>query len=104
MTEARVPSMKEARTVGRSMSEVPSEWLPVRVGPWPNAVCGWWLCVNKRDGYGRGSLSGGVHVLYCSLPYGHDGGCVWQNPTPKMPKATDPADKGSDETRHGGQQ
>ncbi len=77
--------------MGRTMSEVPSEWLPVRLGqdqrgPWADWQCGWWLCVNEHDGYGRASVSGGVHVLYCSLPEGHVGDCVWQNPTPKMPR------------------
>ncbi len=76
--------MKEARTIGLPAYSIPAEWLPVRVGqdqrgPWADWQCGWWLCENEHaapDG------STALHVLYCSLPDGHVGECVWQNPTP----------------------
>ena len=87
-TEPRVHPMKEARTVGLPAYSIPVEWLPVRVGPWeedrvPGDPCGWWLCENEHVGGGPGKNKE-VHIRYCSLPYGHDGDCVWQSPTPKM--------------------
>jgi len=89
--EPRVQAMRPARTIGLPAYSIPVAWLPVRVGPWPavfededgdltNVVCGWWLCENEHAGGGPGTA---LHVLYCSLPYGHGGECVWQNPTPK---------------------
>ncbi len=79
-TEPRVHPMKQARTMGRTVGEIPTEWLPLRLHIGFPDVCGWWLCENEHAAP-NGMTA--LHVLYCSLPHGHEGDCVWQNPTPK---------------------
>ena len=77
-----MPAMNPSRSIGRAAREIPGHWLPVHLRH--NAErCGWWLTENK---HAVPEAPNRTCVRYCSLPIGHVQPCVWQDPTPPMPK------------------
>ena len=104
MVEPSVRAMEHRPVSGLPIYAIPPEWLPIPLRSWPDpydpeavslsplTTCGYWLCENEQ----AHELIPGEHrhVLYCSLPYGHQDGHVWQNPTPR-PSRSDASRPGS---------